>query len=114
MKQSVMKRLEHVEARQVMALRLEDQRSKWSATLHAAMLVGNALQRGVNAREELDAADASLKPDRRAELEEQLAAARSIASALETGASRRETPLSARTIIPGSLDALLGGNLERE
>ena len=104
---SFMKRLEHVEARQVTALRLEDQRSERMEAIHNAMVIGKALRLGGNAREELNAADSSLKPDRRAELEEQLAAARSIASALETGASRRETPLSARTIIPGSLDALL-------
>ena len=107
MKQSFMKRLEHVEQRQVTALRLEDQRSERWEAIHLAMEIGLVLRRGVNAREELDAANGSLEPSRRAELEEQLAVARSIATALEKGPARRETPTSARTVIPGSLDALL-------
>ncbi len=65
------------------------------------------IREGVEARKELDAADASLNPGRRAELTKRLDLARSIASALEKYSPRRETPPSARAIIPGSLDALL-------
>ena len=72
-----------------------------------AQRLGFALRLGGNAREELDVADASLNPGRRAELTKRLDLARSIASALEKYSPRRETPPSARVIIPGSLDALL-------
>ncbi len=65
------------------------------------------IREGVEARKELDAADASLNLGRRAELTKRLDLARSIASTLEKYSPRRETPTSARTIIPGSLDALL-------
>ena len=82
MKQSFMKRLEHVEQRQVTALRLEDQRSEREAAIYNAMVVGNALQLGGDAREELDADDGSMDPKGRAKLEEQVAAARRIAATL--------------------------------
>ncbi len=107
MKQGMLKRLDALEARQVTALRLEDQRSERQAAIHDAMVIGNALRLGGNAREELDVADASLNPGRRAELTKRLDLARSIASALEKYSPRRETPTNARTIIPGTLDALL-------
>ena len=65
------------------------------------------IQEGVRAREEIDEAGASLKPEQRAALTKKLELARSTASALEKYSPRRETPPSARAIIPGSLDALL-------
>ena len=72
-----------------------------------AQRIAFALRLGANAREELAEAGASLKPERRAELGEHLAAARSIAMTLEAAGPPREMPLSAATVIPGSLDGLL-------
>ncbi len=91
MKLSLMKRLEHVEQRQVRALRLEDQRSERQAAIHDAMVIGNALRVGGNAREELEAANGSLDPSRRAELVKTVEAARSIAALLAKHINRRPT-----------------------
>ena len=82
MKLSLMKRLEHVEQRQVTVLRLEDRRSEREAAIYNAMVVGNALRLGGNAKEELDADDGSMDLKGRAKLEEQVAAARRIAATL--------------------------------
>ena len=66
-----------------------------------------ALRVGGEAKSELAEAGASLGTTRRAALEEHVAAARSIATTLEAAGPPRETPLSAATAIPDSLDALL-------
>ncbi len=58
-------------------------------------------------REAMRKAGASLKPEQRAVLTKRLELARTTASALAKYSQRRETPPSARAIIPGSLDALL-------
>ncbi len=106
MKQSWTKRLEHLEAA---AAPHHDQKLPEGrlGKIMTAQMLGFALRLGGEAKEELAEAGASHGTTRRAELEEQLAVARSIATALEKGPARRETPTSARTIIPGSLDALL-------
>ena len=106
MKQSWTKRLEHLEAAAAPHHHEKPPAGRLGKILTAQKL-GFALRLGANAREELAEAGASLGTTRHAELEEQLAVARSIATALEKSPSRRETPTSARTIIPGSLDALL-------
>ncbi len=119
MKRSLIKRLERLEDRhavvksssrpdaETLVKAFKDpQRRKW-AVLHTAIAIAFALRVGGNARVEHDAADASLDPGRRAELTKRLEGARSIASALAKYSPRRETPPSARAIIPGSLDALL-------
>ena len=105
MKAALLKRVESLEERQVIDQRLEEQRSRQEVILQTAIAICYALTVGGKAKEELDAADSSMDPKRRAKLEEHVAAARSIATTLETGASRRETLLSAAR--PGSLDALL-------
>ncbi len=65
------------------------------------------IQEGVRAREEIDEAGASLKPERHAELTKRLELARSTASALAKYSPNTETAPGARPVIPGSLDALL-------
>ena len=82
MKQSLIKRLEHLEGRQAQAQRLEEERSGKLAAIHDAMAIGLALRVGGNAREELDAANGSLDLERRMKLTEQVAAARRIAATL--------------------------------
>ncbi len=103
MKQALIKRLERVEERQS----LWRPRGEAVSRLETALRIAFALRLGANAKEELAEAGASLKPERRAELGEHLAAARSIAMTLEAAGPPREMPLSAATVIPGSLDALL-------
>ncbi len=76
-------------------------------TFEVARRVLFTIQEGVRAKEEIDEAGASLKPEQRAVLTKRLELARSTASALAKYSPRRETPPSARAIIPGSLDALL-------
>ena len=71
--------------------------------LELAMYIGLALRRGGEARKELDAADASLKPERRAELTKQLEGARKIAKVLAKSRPAEETPPSARHLIPERL-----------
>ena len=100
------KRLRVLESAAEVARPEEPTSDRWSIT-RTAIAIAFALRQGGNAKEELAEAGASHGTTRRAELEEQLAVARSIATALEKGPARRETPTSARTIIPGSLDALL-------
>ncbi len=78
MKQSFLRRLERVEARQGLWQRPPETFSR----LETALRIGFALRVGGNAREELDAADASMGPERREELNEQVAAARRIAATL--------------------------------
>ena len=101
MKQAIEKRVRALESRAA-----PWRPKKITSRMETARLVAFALAEGAEAKRELEAG-AALDAARHAELEQQLAAARSIAAALEAGPSRRETPLSARTIIPGSLDALL-------
>ncbi len=52
------------------------------ATLNRAILIGFALRLGAEAREELDAANGTLDPERRAKLSKTLAAARLITATL--------------------------------
>ena len=82
MKAALVKRLEHLENRQVAALRLEDQRDGRMAAIHLAQGVGFALKVGIRAQGDLEAADASIDPDRRAKLQQQVEAATSIAALL--------------------------------
>ncbi len=98
MKQSWIKRLDHLEGRRTVWRRPVEALSPMETARRVAFVV--AL--GGEAKEELDAAGASLDPVRRAELTKTLETARSIVAALAN-----ETPPSARAIIPGSLDALL-------
>ena len=83
MKAALLKRIESLEERQVIGQRLEEQRSRQEVNLHTAIAICYALTVGGNAKEELDAADSSMDPKRRAKLEEHVAAARSIATTLE-------------------------------
>ena len=87
--------------------RPEEQRGGRLAKIHTAIAICFALRRGGRAKEELEAEDTSLDPGRRAELTKRLEGARSIASALAKYSPGKETPPSARAVIPGSLDALL-------
>ena len=89
MKQSFMKRLKHVEERQARGRRHEDQRSERMEAIHLAMSVGFALRLGVKAQEDLAAANGSIDPSRRARLEQQVAAAESIAAVLVKHSNRR-------------------------
>ena len=82
MKQAMFRRLGALEARQLTAVRLEDQRSERMVAIHWAMATGFALRVGIRAQEDLAAADASLDPGRREQLEQQAAAARRIAATL--------------------------------
>ena len=68
--------------------------------IYLAQHVGLALELGARAKDELDAADASLDPEGRAELSEQIEAARKIAKALEKYRPAEDTPLSARLALP--------------
>ncbi len=104
MKLSLMKRLERLEDRQAPVV---GPAGLYSGPLGEAILIAFALRRGSRAKEELAEAGTSLGTTRRAELEKQLAVARSIATALEAAGPVRTTPLSARTTNPESLDALL-------
>ena len=61
-----------------------------------AIAIYHTLREGGEAKKELDAAGASLNPERRAELTEQLDAARKIAALLEKHRPAQDTPLSAR------------------
>ena len=82
MRKALVRRIERLEDRQATAQQLEEQWSGWSAAIHDAMVIGLALQLGANAREELDAANGSLDPGRRAELTKRVEGARSIAAML--------------------------------
>ena len=79
MKQSILRRLERLEAWQAPIAGPE---GPYSGVVGNAITVGFALRVGGNAREELDAADASMGPERRTKLTEQVAAARRIAATL--------------------------------
>ena len=91
MKAALVKRLEHLENRQDATVRLEDRRSSGLARIHLAMGVNFVLTIGRNAREALAEADASIDPDRRARLEQQVEAARSIAALLAKHSNGRPT-----------------------
>ena len=82
------KRLRALEERQAMWRRPKEITSR----LEVARRVAFVVAQGANAREELEAADASLNPGRRADLTKRLDLARSTASALEKYSPRRETP----------------------
>ena len=71
--------------------------------LELAMYIGLALRRGGCAKAELDAADASLNPERRVKLAKTLEGARVIAKVLAKSRSAEETPPSARHLIPERL-----------
>lgn len=70
--------------------------------LELAMYIGLALRRGGEARKELDAADASLEPERRAELTKTLEGARVVGRVLT------KYRLSARFVPPERSGVLLG------
>ncbi len=84
MKASIARRLQHLEERQSIGQRVEEQRSRREVILQTAIAIGFALTVGGNAREELDAADGSMDPKRREKLTEQVALARRIAETLAT------------------------------
>lgn len=77
--------------------------------LELAMYIGLALRRGGEARKELDAADASLEPERRVKLTKILEGARVVGKLLANYRPNNETPLSAR-LPPERLGVLLGAS----
>ena len=89
MKASLVKRLGALEERQLTAVRVEDQRSERLREIHLAQGVGFALKIGIRAQEDLAAANGSIDPSRRARLEQQVAAAESIAAVLVKHSNRR-------------------------
>ncbi len=80
MKQSWIKRLDHLEDRQTA---WRQPAESWP-TIELARRTAFVLALGAVAKEALDAADDTLDPELRAELEKQLTAARSIAETLST------------------------------
>ena len=76
--------------------------------MFVALAVYHCLREGGEARKELDAADDSLDPERRAELTEQIEAARKITTALEKYSTANETSPSAGFLFPGRLGGTLG------
>ena len=90
MKNALVRRLE----------RLEERRSVWHrtnqplSTFEIARLVCSALRQGAEARKELDAADASLSPSRRAELTKTIEGVRKVAAMLKKHDPAKEVELT--------------------
>ena len=103
MKQSWIKRLDHLEDRQG----VWRQPGETFSRVEIARRTAFVMALGGVAKEELDAADDSLDPARRAELTKTLETARSIASALAKCSRSAETAPGAQAVIPGTLDAQL-------
>ena len=86
MRQALVRRLEHLEERQAGALRLNETLS----TFEVARRVLATVREGLEAKEELAAANGSLDPERRAELTKRLKAAREIAAAFSRYSQAKE------------------------
>ncbi len=92
MKRSLERRLEAVEERQAQWKASTESRSSMEVARRILFL----MSKGEAAMEELDAADASLGPDRRAKLTGILKAAREVAKTIADFSPNSEPPLSAR------------------
>ena len=97
MTKTLERRIQRLEERQTP---IASREGAYSGLLGNAIRIAFALATGANAKAELAEAGASLKPEHRAELEEHLAAARSIPMTLEAAGPPREMPLSAATVLP--------------